>query len=239
MSQWSYATATDERLAVLNKELGKGDTLDVIKWAYQTFSDDLIYSCSFGAEAMVLIDMISDVKKDAKIVFLDTHLHFQETYDLIEKIRERYPELQITVKQPQLTLEQQAAQYGDELWLRQPDQCCQIRKVEPMDQALRGAVAWMSGLRREQSATRANVQFVNRDEKFESLKICPLIHWKSEEVWQYIRIFELPYNALHDQSYPSIGCAPCTRAVAPGEDERAGRWATHSGKTECGLHVAK
>lgn len=239
MSQWSYATATDERLAVLNKELGGGDTLDVIKWAYQTFSDDLIYSCSFGAEAMVLIDMISDVKKDAKIVFLDTHLHFQETYDLIEKIRARYPKLQITVKQPQLTLEQQAAQYGDELWLRQPDQCCQIRKVEPMDQALRGAVAWLSGLRREQSATRANVQFVNRDEKFESLKICPLIHWKSEEVWQYIRIFELPYNALHDQSYPSIGCAPCTRAVAPGEDERAGRWAAHSGKTECGLHLAK
>ncbi|QRG66254.1 phosphoadenylyl-sulfate reductase [Brevibacillus choshinensis] len=239
MSNWNYRTASDERLAVINQELGKGDTLDVIKWAYQTFQDDLVYSCSFGAEAMVLIDMISDVKKDARIVFLDTHLHFQQTYDLIERVRERYPFLNISVREPELTLAEQAAAHGDELWLRQPDLCCQIRKVEPMDQALRGAVAWMSGLRREQSPTRAQVQFVNRDEKFESLKICPLIHWKSEEVWQYIRIFELPYNTLHDQNYPSIGCAPCTRAVAPGEDSRAGRWAGHSGKTECGLHLAK
>ncbi|MDF2678931.1 MAG: phosphoadenylyl-sulfate reductase [Brevibacillus sp.] len=239
MSSWSYATATDERLAVINQQLGKGDTLDVIKWAYQTFQDDLIYSCSFGAEAMVLIDMISDVKKDAQIIFLDTHLHFKETYELIEKVRARYPHLHITIKQPELTLAQQAAAHGDELWLSQPDLCCQIRKVEPMDQSLRGAAAWMSGLRREQSATRASVDFVNRDEKFESLKICPLIHWKSEEVWQYIRIFELPYNSLHDQNYPSIGCAPCTRAVAPGEDSRSGRWAAHAGKTECGLHLAK
>lgn len=239
MSHWSYATATDERLAAINAELAKGDTLDVIKWAYQTFGDELIYSCSFGAEAMVLIDMISDVKKNAAIVFLDTHLHFQETYDLIEKVRARYPHLRITVKEPKLSLTQQAAAYGEELWQRQPDLCCQLRKVEPMEQALRGAAAWLSGLRREQSQTRAHVQFVNRDEKFESLKICPLIHWKSEEVWQYIRIFELPYNDLHDRQYPSIGCAPCTRAVAPGEDPRAGRWATHAGKTECGLHVAK
>lgn len=188
---------------------------------------------------MVLIDMISDVKKNAQIIFLDTHLHFKQTYELIEKVRARYPHLRITIKQPELTLEQQAAVHGEELWLRQPDLCCQIRKVEPMDQSLRGAVAWMSGLRREQSATRASVNFVNRDEKFESLKICPLIHWKSEDVWQYIRIFELPYNSLHDQNYPSIGCAPCTRAVAPGEDARSGRWAEHTGKTECGLHLAK
>lgn len=238
MSNWSYATATEERLTAVNAELAKGDTLDVIKWAYQTFGDDLIYSSSFGAEAMVLIDMISDVKKDARVTFLDTHLHFAETYALIEKVRERYPDLRITIKEPDLTLAEQAAAHGDELWSRQPDLCCQIRKVEPMDKALRGAVAWMSGLRREQSATRAQVQFVNRDEKFQSLKICPLIHWKSEEVWQYIRIFELPYNPLHDQNYPSIGCAPCTRPVAPGEDERAGRWA-QLGKTECGLHLSK
>jgi phosphoadenosine phosphosulfate reductase len=238
MSNWSYATATEERLTAVNAELAKGDTLDVIKWAYQTFGDDLIYSSSFGAEAMVLIDMISDVKKDARVTFLDTHLHFAETYALIEKVRQRYPDLRITIKEPDLTLADQAAAHGDELWSRQPDLCCQIRKVDPMDKALRGAVAWMSGLRREQSATRAQVQFVNRDEKFQSLKICPLIHWKSEEVWQYIRIFELPYNPLHDQNYPSIGCAPCTRPVAPGEDERAGRWA-QLGKTECGLHLSK
>lgn len=238
MSHVSYATATEEKLAEINRELGKGDTLDAIKWAYRTFQDDLLYSCSFGAEAMVLIDMISDVKKDARILFLDTQLHFRDTYELIDKVRERYPDLRIKVKQPKLTLAQQAEAHGEALWTRQPDLCCQIRKVEPMDEELRGAVAWMSGLRREQSPTRAHVQFVNRDDKFQSLKICPLIHWKEEEVWQYIRMFELPYNPLHDLNYPSIGCAPCTRAVAPGEDSRAGRWAGQ-GKTECGLHLAK
>ncbi|MED1723577.1 phosphoadenylyl-sulfate reductase [Brevibacillus parabrevis] len=238
MSRLHYDTATAEQLAAINKTLAKGDTVDVIKWAYETFGDDLIYSCSFGAEAMVLIDMISDVKKDARVTFLDTHLHFAQTYELIEKVRARYPELQLTIKEPQLSLAQQAAEHGDELWIAKPDLCCHLRKVLPMESVLKGTVAWMSGLRREQSATRADVQFVNRDEKFQSLKICPLIHWKAEEVWQYIRVFELPYNALHDQSYPSIGCAPCTRPVRAGEDERAGRW-SHLGKTECGLHLAK
>ncbi|MGN7469777.1 phosphoadenylyl-sulfate reductase [Brevibacillus sp. SAFN-007a] len=238
MSRLHYDTATDEQLAAINKSLAKGDTMDVIKWAYETFADDLVYSCSFGAEAMVLLDMISDVKKDARVTFLDTHLHFPETYALIEKVRARYPDLQLTIKEPSLSLAEQAAEYGDELWATKPDLCCHLRKVQPMESVLKGTVAWMSGLRREQSATRANVQFVNRDEKFQSLKICPLIHWKAEEVWQYIRMFELPYNALHDQSYPSIGCAPCTRPVQAGEDERAGRWA-HLGKTECGLHLAK
>ena len=238
MSSLRYSSATDEQLTQVNKSLGKGDTIDVIKWAYETFSDDLIYSCSFGAEAMVLLDMISGVKKDARVTFLDTHLHFPQTYALIEQIRAKYPGLRLTIKEPALSLAQQAEIHGEELWKSQPDLCCQIRKVDPMESVLKGAVAWMSGLRREQSATRADVQFVNRDEKFQSLKICPLIHWKTDEVWQYIRMFDLPYNPLHDQSYPSIGCAPCTRPVKEGEDSRAGRW-SQLGKTECGLHLAK
>ncbi|WP_103106488.1 phosphoadenylyl-sulfate reductase [Brevibacillus reuszeri] len=238
MSSLRYSSATHEQLTQINKSLGKGDTIDVIKWAYETFSDELIYSCSFGAEAMVLLDMISGVKKDARVTFLDTHLHFPQTYALIEQIRAKYPGLRLTIKEPVLSLTQQAEIHGEELWKSQPDLCCQIRKVDPMESVLKGAVAWMSGLRREQSATRADVQFVNRDEKFQSLKICPLIHWKTDEVWQYIRMFDLPYNPLHDQSYPSIGCAPCTRPVKEGEDSRAGRW-SQLGKTECGLHLAK
>ncbi|WP_421617702.1 phosphoadenylyl-sulfate reductase [Brevibacillus sp. TJ4] len=238
MSKLRYATATAEELAAINRELARGDTVDVIKWAYGTFGDELIYSCSFGVEGIVLIDLISGVKKDARVTFLDTNLHFAETYDLIERVRERYPDLRLTIKQPDLTLAEQAAIHGDKLWASQPDLCCQLRKVEPLDSALKGAAAWMSGLRREQSPTRAHVQFVNRDERFQSLKICPLIHWKWDEVWQYVRMFDLPYNPLHDQSYPSIGCAPCTRPVAAGEDSRAGRWA-NLGKTECGLHVPK
>ncbi|GAA4703420.1 phosphoadenylyl-sulfate reductase [Brevibacillus fulvus] len=233
---WKYDTLSDERLAAVNQQLGKGDTLDVIKWAYKTYGDELVYACSFGAEGVVLLDLISQVKKDARIFFLDTDLHFPETYELIERVRSRYPSLQIAMVQPELSLAEQAAAYGDELWKRQPDMCCQLRKVRPLERVLTGATAWMSGLRREQSPTRANVQFVNRDERFRSVKICPLIHWKWDEIWQYIRMFELPYNPLHDRQYPSIGCAPCTKAVAAGEDLRAGRW-SESGKTECGLHL--
>lgn len=231
-----YETLTDDQLARLNEELAKKDTLDVIRWAYEEWQDELVYACSFGAEAMVLIDLISKVKPDARLIFLDTNLHFPETYQLIEQVRKRYPLLRIEMIKPELSLEEQAEKYGEKLWEKDPDRCCRMRKVIPMEKALKGAVAWMSGLRREQSPTRAHVQFVNRDNKFQSIKVCPLILWTWEEVWMYIRNFNLSYNILHDQNYPSIGCAPCTRPVAEGEDQRAGRWA-NTGKTECGLHV--
>jgi phosphoadenosine phosphosulfate reductase len=233
----SYATWTEETLASLNRELEKGDTLDVIKWAYREFGDELVYACSFGAEGIVLLDLISQVRKDASILFLDTHLHFRETYELIERVRENYPSLQINVVEPKQSLDEQAAEYGAELWKRNPDLCCKLRKVEPLAGALTGVTAWMSGLRREQSPTRAHIQYVNVDHKFRSLKICPLIHWSWEDVWNYIRAFGLSYNVLHDQGYPSIGCATCTLPVEGGGDSRAGRWAS-SGKTECGLHQA-
>jgi len=233
----SYATGTEEWLASLNEELAKGDTLDVIKWAYRQFGDELVYACSFGAEGMVLLDLISQVRQNATVLFLDTHLHFRETYDVIQRVRETYPSLRINVVEPKQSLAEQAAVYGDELWKRNPDLCCKLRKVEPLTEALSGARSWMSGLRREQSSTRAAIQFVNLDHKFQSLKICPLIHWSWEDVWNYIRTFSLPYNVLHDQRYPSIGCATCTLPVAGGGDSRAGRWAS-SAKTECGLHQA-
>jgi phosphoadenosine phosphosulfate reductase len=232
----SYATLTEEALVRVNRELAQKDTLDVIKWAYSQWGDELVYACSFGAEGMVLIDLISKVKPDAHLVFLDTHLHFQETYQLIEQVKERYPRLKIDMIEPELSLEEQARQYGAKLWLKDPDLCCRLRKVIPMQKALTGVSAWMSGLRREQSPTRASVQYVNRDDKFKSIKVCPLILWRWEDVWLYIKQFNLPYNVLHDRNYPSIGCAPCTRPVAPGEDSRAGRWA-NTGKTECGLHT--
>ncbi|MFY0542638.1 phosphoadenylyl-sulfate reductase [Brevibacillus sp. H7] len=231
----SYATLTEDSIASLNRELEKGDTLDVIKWAYGQFGDELVYACSFGAEGIVLIDLISQVRKDASILFLDTHLHFRETYELIERVQARYPDLRITILEPEQSLSEQAAEYGDELWKRNPDQCCRLRKVQPLAGALTGAKAWMSGLRREQSPTRAHIQYINPDHKFQSLKICPLIHWSWEDVWNYIRAFGLTYNVLHDQGYPSIGCETCTLPVEGEGDSRAGRWAA-SGKTECGLH---
>ncbi|WP_134701433.1 phosphoadenylyl-sulfate reductase [Ammoniphilus sp. YIM 78166] len=233
----SFHTLQDEDYERINAELAAKDTLDVLRWAYQTFEDELVYACSFGAEGMVLIDLIYKVRKNAKIIFLDTNKHFKETYELIDRVKQKYPELRIELQEPELTLEQQAKEHGDELWKTQPDLCCQIRKIQPLNKALKGSRAWLSGLRREQSPTRANTQFVNKDRKFESLKICPLIHWKWEDVWNYIKLFDLTYNVLHDQGYPSIGCETCTLPVTDGGDSREGRWA-NSKKTECGLHLS-
>lgn len=218
-------------------EDGTKGALSVLKWAYKHYdSDKIVYASSFGAEAIVLIDLIQQVKPDAHIVFLDTGLHFPETYVVIEKIEARFPSLKIERKQPDLNLDQQREQYGSALWKRDPNLCCQIRKVIPLKEALSDKDAWISGLRREQSPTRKDTQFLNHDEKFNNTKICPLIHWTWDEVWDYIRTHNLPYNELHDHSYPSIGCFPCTQPVSAEGDSRAGRWAG-SGKTECGLHT--
>ncbi|MDY7222006.1 phosphoadenylyl-sulfate reductase [Halalkalibacterium halodurans] len=219
----------------VNQALERKDSLDVIKWAYKTYGDKLVYACSMGAEGMVLIDLISKVRPDAPVIFLDTDFHFSETYELIERVKERYPKLQLKLVKPELTPEEQAETYGDRLWERQPDLCCKLRKLVPLEKELAQYDAWMSGLRRDQSPTRKNTQFVNEDRRFGSTKICPLIHWTSEEIWMYIELHQLPYNDLHDKQYPSIGCEYCTRPVKEGEDERAGRWSNTS-KTECGLH---
>jgi phosphoadenosine phosphosulfate reductase len=208
----------------------------VLEWAYGSYPEDqLVYASSFGAEAIVLIDLIQQIKADAHIVFLDTGLHFTETYEVIKKIKLRFPQLKIELKQPELSVDEQAGQYGSALWKRDPNQCCNIRKVIPLQETLSAKQAWISGLRREQSPTRAQTEFVNKDEKFLNIKICPLIHWSSDEIWAYIRERDLPYNTLHDFQFPSIGCFPCTNPAGADGDSRAGRW-SGSSKTECGLH---
>lgn len=211
------------------------DYLDILKWAFHEYQDEIVYSCSFGAEGIVLLDLIHKVHKDAKIFFLDTGLHFPETYDLIEKVKQRYPSLEFLIVKPKLSLAEQAHEYGEELWKVNPNLCCQLRKVEPLKEILQEKKAWISGLRREQSPARQKTQYINKDEKFHNIKICPLIHWTWEDIRSYIELNELDYNPLHDQGYPSIGCAPCTLPVTNSSDFRAGRWAGHP-KTECGLH---
>lgn len=227
----TYENWQDLTFSTNNRTMG---AYSVLEWAYNTYPEEkIVYASSFGAEAIVLIDLIAQVKPNAHIVFLDTDLHFPETYELIQKIEERFPKLQIEKKKPELSLEEQATQFGTALWKRDPNQCCQIRKVIPLRETLATKDAWISGLRREQSETRANTQFMNQDHKFKNIKVCPLIHWTWEDVWTYIRENNLPYNALHDHQYPSIGCFPCTQATDG--DSRTGRWAGTS-KTECGLH---
>lgn len=211
--------------------------LNVLEWAYRHYSEDeLIYACSFGIEGIVLIDLISKVNDSARIVFLDTDLHFTETYQLIDQVEKKYPNLRIEKKKPSLTLEEQAEKYGDGLWEREPNKCCEIRKVLPLNEVLTGATAWLSGLRREQGEARKNTEFLNKDNKFTAVKICPLIHWTWKDIWRYAHKNQLPYNILHDKGYPSIGCKTCTQPAWNEEDLRSGRW-SGTGKTECGLHL--
>jgi phosphoadenosine phosphosulfate reductase len=209
--------------------------LNVLKWSYGHYGKEIVYACSFGIEGIVLVDLISKVKPDATIVFLDTDVHFKETYETIDRVREKYPQLNIVMKKPALTLVEQAAEYGDKLWEINPNKCCQIRKLQPLNETLAESEAWISGLRREQSETRKHVQFINRDDKFQSVKICPLIHWTWKDVWRYVHKNDLPYNPLHDRGYPSIGCSHCTAPAFSADDLRSGRW-SGQGKTECGLH---
>jgi len=205
----------------------------VVAWAVEAFPN-ITFACSFGAEDVVLVDMLQKISPDTDIFYLDTDFHFRETYETRDRIAQKYGLSFVQVK-PRLTPEEQAAQYGDELWKRDPNACCNIRKVEPLTRVLGQYEAWITGIRRDQAPTRANARKVEYDTKFGLVKFNPLAAWTSEDVWGYIHEHDLIYNPLHDQHYPSIGCEYCTRPVMPGEDPRAGRWAG-SEKTECGLH---
>ena len=205
----------------------------VIRWAVETFPN-ITFACSFGAEDVVLVDMLQKISPKTEIFYLDTDFHFKETYETRDRLAARYGMSFIRVK-PELTPEEQAAQYGDELWKRDPNLCCNLRKVEPLAKFLTKYEAWITGIRREQAPTRANAKKVEYDTKFGLVKFNPLAAWKTEDVWRYIRENNVIYNPLHDRSYPSIGCEHCTRPVKPGEDPRAGRW-SGTGKIECGLH---
>lgn len=205
----------------------------VIRWAVDTFPN-ITFACSFGAEDVVLVDMLQKISPRTDIFYLDTDFHFRETYETRDRIADKYGLTFVQVK-PLLTPEEQAAEHGDELWIRDPNACCNIRKVEPLTRILGQYEAWITGIRRDQAPTRANAKKVEYDTKFGLVKFNPIAAWTSDDVWAYIREHDLIYNPLHDQNYPSIGCEYCTRPVMPGEDPRAGRWAG-SEKTECGLH---
>jgi len=205
----------------------------VIRWAVETFPN-ITFACSFGAEDVVLVDMLQKISPSTDIFYLDTDFHFKETYETRDRMVEKYGLTFVQVK-PKSTPEEQAAAHGDELWKRDPNACCNIRKVEPLTRILGQYEAWITGIRRDQAPTRANAKKVEYDTKFGLVKFNPLASWTTEDVWNYIRENDVIYNPLHDQNYPSIGCEHCTRPVMPGEDPRAGRW-SGSEKTECGLH---
>jgi phosphoadenosine phosphosulfate reductase len=207
----------------------------VLAWAFGTFGSGIAISSAFGAEGMVLIDMASRVRKDFRLFTIDTEFLFPETYNLMDRIEQRYG---ITIEKVTslLSPEEQERAHGSALWARDPGQCCDLRKVEPLRRKLSELNAWITGIRRDQTSTRASARKIEWDEKFGLVKVNPMVDWSSAQVWRYIREHDVPYNALHDQNYPSIGCTHCTRAVRPGEDPRTGRWPGFA-KTECGLHI--
>lgn len=226
------------------RAVDEASALGVLEWAVKTFSPHIALASSFGAEDVVLIDMLTRIDRNARIFALDTGRLHAETYDVIDAVRERYG-ISVEVLFPNSdAVEAMVRAHGVNLFYRSVEDrqaCCRMRKVEPLGRALAGLDAWITGLRREQAVTRATVRKAEIDTEHGGLvKVNPLADWSGGQVWGYIRAHDVPYNALHDRGYPSIGCAPCTRAVAPGEDPRAGRWWWENAETrECGLHPVK
>lgn len=207
---------------------------ELLRWSFEQFHPQLAIASGFGAEGIVLVDLAMRIRRDVKIFTLDTDFLFPETYILIGRVQERYG-IEVELVRPTLTPEQQEREFGPALWKSNPDECCRLRKIEPLRRKLAELRAWVTAIRRDQTAARSSARKLEWDAKFGLVKINPLADWSSARVWNYIRENNLPYNPLHDRNYPSIGCTHCTRAVRPGEDPRAGRWAGFV-KTECGLH---
>jgi phosphoadenosine phosphosulfate reductase len=206
-----------------------------LRWAFEEFGDTLTIATGFGAEGVALIDMAVKITPTPPVFFLDTGFLFAETYELRNRIEARYG-IQIQSFQTELTPEQQEIDFGPKLWSTDPDLCCRLRKLEPLKEALRDRAAWVTAIRRDQTIERSRAEVVEWDYQWRVVKINPLLRWSKRDVWDYIKKYDVPYNALHDRGYPSIGCTHCTVAVGAGENERAGRWAGRK-KTECGLHA--
>lgn len=216
-------------------ELEGRSPFEILKWAADRFAPRITFATGFGAEGCVLIDLIGRHHLPIDLFTLDTGLLFPETYDLWRRLESRYGIL-IRAVRPELSVEQQAARHGPGLWERDPDGCCHLRKVLPLQKALSGFDAWISAIRRQQTLDRARSQIVERDARTSLIKVNPLATWTQRAVWSYLQAHEVPYNPLHDHGYASIGCWPCTSPVLAGEDPRAGRWRGRA-KTECGLHA--
>ncbi|MEQ8678056.1 MAG: phosphoadenylyl-sulfate reductase [Aggregatilineales bacterium] len=208
---------------------------DILSWATRTYGDQLALVTSFQPTGIVTLHMLQQIAPDLPVLTLDTGLLFQETYSLIDQLQAQF-NLNLHRIRPQQTVEQQAQAHGEALWSRDPDLCCNLRKTRPLDDALTNYSAWITGLRRDQSPTRANTPVIQWDKKHGLAKLCPFATWTESMIWTYIEAYDLPYNTLHDNNYPTIGCFPCTQPVSDGADPRAGRW-VQSSKTECGIHL--
>jgi phosphoadenosine phosphosulfate reductase len=227
-------TLSPAELEALNARFESAAPQEIVRWAVETFGDGLSVGASFGgASGMAILHMVAQLKSNVHVFVLDTDYLFEETH---ETMRRAVPVIgleNVNVFKSKLSHEEQARQYGSALWMRDPDLCCELRKIEPNRRALEGKTAWVSGLRRDQSEGRADTPIVSWAPKFGVVKLNPLANWTEAQTWDYIMKNKIPYNPLLDQGYASIGCYNCT---VPGVQGRAGRWEGFD-KEECGLHT--
>ncbi len=232
------ARLTADQLATLQADFEDLHPRSILHWAMQTFGNRLALVTSFQPTGIATAHMLSEIAPRTPIITLDTGLLFNETVQLIDEL-ESLLHLNVRRIKPAQTVKQQSAEYGPDLWSSDPDRCCHMRKVLPLNDALSGFDAWITGLRRDQSERRRQTPIIDVDPRRpDMIKLAPFATWDESMIWTYIHAYELPYNDLHDRGYPSIGCWPCTRAVSDGEGTRDGRWSGRA-KTECGIHIAR
>jgi len=224
-----------EGLREASSRLEKASPEEIIAWGVENYAPYLTMATAFGPEGCVILAMLAKIAPETYVFNLETGYQFQETLDLRDRIADKYG-IEVDLLAPDLSVAEYEALHGGPLYRTNPNQCCADRKIKTLQRASEVMHAWMSGIRRDQSADRAQAAVVGWDKRFGLVKISPLANWTKKDVWKRITDESIPYNPLHDQGFPSIGCWPCTRAVAAGEtDERAGRWSGMK-KTECGLH---
>ncbi len=237
----SEVDMTNEELAKqLNEELKNKPAEEVLQYFLPKYGDRVALASSLGLEDQVLTAMISKIKKDARVFTIDTGRLFPECYQLIDRTNDKY-DIKIEVYSPEHTgVEKYVKDNGVNAFYQSIElrkACCHCRKIEPLLRALSSLEVWICGLRASQAVTRSNINVVEWDANNGLIKVNPLANWSEEDVWKYIKDNRVPYNKLHDQGFPSIGCQPCTRAIQPGEDIRAGRWWWEDPEhKECGLH---
>jgi phosphoadenosine phosphosulfate reductase len=233
----AFAPWTRTRLAALNAQFEPRSPKVVLDWATDTFGDALVQGTGFGPSGIVIMHMLADLRPGTTVFYLDTDLLFPETYDLKDELAETI-DVNVTRVHGGLSLDEQAEKEGEELWNHNPDRCCHLRKVRPLQHFLTDKRAWITGLRRDQSPSRADAPILTWEPQYSVLKLNPLATWTRKQVWQYLFDNDLPYNPKHDQGYPSLGCVPCTEPVEDADGySREGRW-SDADKTECGLHTS-
>ena len=234
MTETARRTEPELDLVELNRRFEGRPPQEILAWAAETFAPDVILTCSFQHDGVVLAHMLTAIAPRVPVVFLDTRFHFPETLAYRDEIVRRFG-LNLKTLSPLLSRDEFAGRYGLDLYRRDPDLCCSLNKVEPLREALKGVRCWLNGRRRDQAATRRSISVVERYEGGVH-KVNPMAGWSAADTYRYMREHGIPEHPLFEKGFASIGCAPCTRAILPGEDERAGRWAG-TGKTECGIHT--